>query len=96
VESVRSPYTRISTGDTYFDRSNYRYRIEGLGIELEAGNYWIGVRNDGGTGNGTNYWLTSDGGEDGFTSRTGMVSFNGGNTWREEGAAWHHAFRINP
>ena len=49
-------------------------------------------RNPDGGGAGTNYWMTSDGGEG--TDRTPWFSLDGGNTWQDEGPNEHHAFTI--
>ncbi len=95
VESVTTDFTRIDTGDVYFGRRDYEYWVEGLEIDLEPGTFWIGLRNPGGGGAGTNYWLTSDGGLDGPGSDTGWFSLDGGNTWSPEGDTWLHAFILH-
>ena len=82
---VPDPPGRIVGGEIEFD-----------GIEFDSGKYWVGVRNPNGGGQGTNYWLTSDGGPDGRTSKTGAFSLDGGQTWLEEGPDWHHAFALTP
>ena len=93
---VERGFTKIDTGVDYFgSRHSYEYWIEDVNIDLVAGNYWLGVRNAGGGGRGTNYWMTSDGGVDGPTSDTGWFSLNRGETFMPEGAGWHHAFTIN-
>ena len=92
VESVTTDFTRIDTGDVYFGRRDYEYWVEGLEIDLEPGTFWIGLRNPGGGGAGTNYWLTSDGGLDGPGSDTGWFSLDAGRTWSPEGDGWHRAF----
>ena len=47
-ESVTTGFTRIDTGDMYFGLHDYEYRVESLGIEVEPGRHWIGLRNPGG------------------------------------------------
>jgi V8-like Glu-specific endopeptidase len=89
-------FTRMATGDSYFGRADYDYWVEGMNINLGAGVYWIGLRNQLGGGAGTNYWMTSDGGADGAGSSTGFFSLDAGATWAAEGDTWHHAFEINP
>ena len=87
-------FTSMDTGDDYFGRDDFDYWIEGIDITLGPGTYWVSVRNEGGGGAGTNYWMTSDGGEDGVTSGTGWFSLDSGNTWAPEGDTWHHAFVV--
>jgi hypothetical protein len=94
IVHVTDAFTRMPTGDEYFGRDAYEYRIEGLSIELGPGTYWIGLRNPDGDGAGTNYWLTSDGGPDGKNSSPGYFSLDGGITWSTGGVGWHHAFEI--
>jgi len=94
VATHTGEFDRRDTGDEYFGRRDYEYTIEGMDIFLDAGTYWVGIRNDLGGGAGTNYWMTSDGGPDGKDSSTGYISLDGGNSWVEEGAGWHHAFAI--
>jgi hypothetical protein len=96
VDSVQTSYTRMATGDQYFGRDDYDYWVEAVGIDLDPGTYWVGIRNEGGGGAGTNYWMTSDGGFDGAGSDTGWFSLDGGNVWSPEGPTWHHAFEILP
>ena len=86
----------MDTGDDYGGRDDYDYWIEGLSIDLPLGTSWIGIRNAGGGGARTNYWMTSDGGFDGPGSDTGWFSLDGGNTFNPEGAGWHHAFEVVP
>jgi hypothetical protein len=94
VASHTGEFTSMDTGDDYFGRSDFDYWIEGIDIGLGAGTYWFGIRNQGGGGAGTNYWMTSDGGADGPGSSTGYFSLDGGGTWQAEGDTWHHAFVI--
>ena len=96
LHSVRTGFSRMSTGDVYFGRAAYDYWIEGLDLALHSGTYWIGFRSPKGDGSGTNYWMTSDGGPDGIETPTGWLSLNGGDSWAPEGAGWHHAFVVNP
>ena len=92
---VDSAYTRMATGDEYFGRADYDYWVEDLLIRLQdPARFWIGIRNPGGSGSGTNYWMTSDGGRDGRNSETGWFSLDGGETWAPGGANWHHAFEL--
>lgn len=85
---------KTDTGRTLFGRRLFEYwaEFEDDPVDLEAGTYWVGVRNSGGAGAGTNYWVTSDGGPDGSGSDSGWVSFDSGTTWNAAGAIWHHAF----
>ncbi len=85
---TRTPYE----GKCSFGRTCYTYWIEFEDVRLPAGTYWIGSRNPEGAGVGTNYWLTSDGGEG--TKRTGWFSLDAGETWLPEGEDWHHAFEV--
>lgn len=94
VAAHTGEFDKRDTGDEYFGRRDYEYTIEGMDIFLDAGAYWVGIRNALGGGAGTNYWTTSDGGPDGKDSSTGYFSLDAGNTWSEEGAGWHHAFAI--
>jgi len=96
VASRSGAYDRMATGRQVFDRDEYHYWIEFDGVALDAGTYWVGVRNPNGAGAGTNYWLTSDGGPDGMTSSTGFFSLDAGNTWQAEGDGWQHAFELTP
>lgn len=84
----------IRTDRGGYQRRLYTYDISVGGMNLVPGNYWIGFRNPYGSGSGTNYWTTSDGGPDGGGSNTGYFSLNGGTTWMPEGFGWQHAFRI--
>jgi hypothetical protein len=83
-----------TAGATYFGRAGYTYNINVGGMNLAPGNYWIGMRNPNGSGSGTNYWMTSDGGPDGAGTSFGYFSLDGGNSWMPEGSPYHHAFRI--
>jgi hypothetical protein len=90
-----STFTKMATGDSYFGRTDYEYWLEDFEpVELGGGTYWMGFRNPQGTGSGTNYWMTSDGGPDGMDSSPGWFSLDGARTWQAEGSAWHHAFVI--
>lgn len=82
-------------GETFFGRRAIRYDAMMFNNEivLGAGEFWLGVRHPTGSGEGTNYWLTSDGG-DHSDSSTGWFSLDAGNTWRPEGEIWHHTFLI--
>jgi len=94
VASHRGEYTAMFLDMQYFGRDDYDYWIEGIDISLDAGTYWATIRNEAGAGSGTNYWMTSDGGADGPGSSTGFFSLDGGGSWAEEGAGWHHAFQV--
>jgi hypothetical protein len=96
IHSSTTNFTKMATGASYFGRLDYEYWLEEISVQLGAGRYWIGTRNPGATGAGTNYWMTSDGGPDGMGTSTGYFSLNGGNTWTHEGDGWHHAFVITP
>jgi hypothetical protein len=96
LDSVTTEYTKMATGDIYFGRPDFDYWVEGVSIDLPTGTSWVGLRNPGGGGAGTNYWMTSDGGFDGAGSSTGYFSLDGGNTFAPEGATWHHAFELIP
>ena len=77
-----------------FGRDTYKYWIEFEDVPLEAGRYWVGVRNPNGGGQGTNYWLTSHGGPDGAGTETAWFSLDAGGSWIAAGAGWQHAFQI--
>ena len=94
VASHQGEFTKMDTGDDYFGRDDYDYWIEGIDIILDAGTYWMTIRNPNGGGAGTNYWMTSDGGADGPGSDTGWFSLDGGGSWSAEGDGWHHAFVV--
>jgi hypothetical protein len=94
VATHSGEFTSMDTGDDYFGRSDFDYWIEGIDINLGAGTYWFGFRNQGGGGAGTNYWMTSDGGPDGAGTSNGYFSLDGGNTWSEELPEWQHAFVV--
>jgi len=87
------PFTKTA-GASYFGRAGFTYNINVGGMNLAPGNYWIGMRNSGGSGSGTNYWMLSDAGPDGAGTSHGYFSLDGGNTWMPEGSGYHHAFRI--
>ncbi len=80
---------RTFSGDVIFGRDVYEYRVVGLAIVLPQGTYWIGARDPGGNGEGSQWWATSDGGPDGgclpdHPSGTCMVYYvseDGGDTW---------------
>lgn len=84
VDEHIGPFERMDTGTDYFGRSNYDYWIDGVSIELVAGDYYFGFRNPKGDGTGTNYWLTSDGGRDGRDSGPTWFSLDAGETWEED------------
>ncbi len=84
---------RVEKLNCYF-RCDYEYIVEDLGIGLKEGQYWLGIRNPRGTGSGTNYWMTSEGGRDGKGTSTGYFSINRAETWMDEGPGWQHAFEI--
>ena len=69
------------------------YRVFFEDLPLGPGKYYIGARNPGGHGEGTNYWLTSNGGQG--TEETGWTSADAGKTW-EQGKEeyWHFAFEL--
>ena len=87
-------FRKMATGDEYLGRADFDYWCEDMSIQLGAGAYWLGLRNPGGAGSGTDYWMTSDAGPDGVGSSTGFFSLDAGNTWAPEGDSWHHAFEI--
>jgi hypothetical protein len=89
-------FLRRDLGTSYFGRQDYEYTMPEVNVTLAAGTYWIGLRNPGGGGAGTNYWMTSDGGPNGLGSSTGYFSLDAGTTWQPEGAGWQHAFRLDP
>jgi hypothetical protein len=90
-----STFTKMATGDSYFGRTDYEYWLEDFEpVELGGGTYWMGFRNPNGTGSGTNYWMTSDGGPDGMDSSPGYFSLDRAVTWQNGGGNWHHAFVI--
>jgi hypothetical protein len=94
LREVVGGFARLATGDQYFGMSSYEYVVDGLEIDLCPGTYWIGLRNHQGSGSGTNYWLSSDGGLDGPRSDTGWYSTDEGRNWIAEGDGWRHAFVI--
>ena len=89
-------FIRTATGDVYFGHAVYDYWVEAVGWDLPPGRSWIGFRNPQGSGSGTDYWLTSDGGADGAGSSTGYFSLNAGATWSASGERWHHVFELVP
>jgi len=86
------PVERMATGGQLFDRDVYEYWAFFAPIELGPRRYWVGHRDPLGAGAGTNYWVTSSGGE-GETS-PGCFSLDAGATWVTEGPDWDHAFKI--
>ena len=94
VATHTGEFTSMDTGDDYFGRDDFDYWIEGIDIRLDAGNYWFVIRNEGGGGAGTNYWMTSDVGDSGPGSDRGWFSLDSGGTWAPEGADWNHAFVV--
>ena len=89
-------FDKMATGRQLFGRNEFHYWIEFDGVALDAGSYFVQVRNPLGGGAGTNYWLTSDGGPDGMGTPDGVFSLDAGNTWTSEGAGWQHAFELTP
>jgi hypothetical protein len=83
---------RRDLGFQLFGRQVYAYSICFPSKKLLPGKYHIGHRWPNAGGAGTNYWLTSNGGEG--TARTGCFSLDSGTTWVDQGAGWHHAFTI--
>lgn len=79
--------TRVATGNQYFGRSEYFHFVEGLGLSLEPGVYWIGFRHPRAEGRGTCYWLEGPGGPDGGRTSGHHFSLDAGETWMVEG---HH------
>lgn len=88
------PIERMATGDELFGRAVYEYWAFFDPIKLPRGRYWIGHRDPGGQGVGTNYWLTSDGGPDGAGTAFGCFSLDAGQTWQTQGEGWQMAFKI--
>ncbi len=88
-------HTRVATGNMYFGRFAYKFFASGLSISLEAGRYWIGLRNPNASGTGTAYWLTSDGGPDGAGTESPWYSLDGGKTWVPGGGGEQNAFEVH-
>lgn len=96
IVAQRLGSTRIEDFDEeFFGRKAFRYTAQMFGDEivLDAGKYWVGVRHPTGGGTGSNYWLTTDGGDHGDSS-TGWLSLDAGDTWNPEGNDWHHGFLL--
>ena len=87
------PFVKMATGRQLFGRNEYQYWMDDLDVILDEGRYWVGFRNSGGGGAGTNYWNTSDGRPDG-PGTWGWFSLDAGNTWQPEGSGWDHGFEI--
>lgn len=89
IQSLTAPHARIPSGFRYFGRKHYYYRVAGIEIPLDQGTYWVGFRDPFGSGSGTNYWSSSDGGPDGGcppkypdgTCLRAQFSVDGGTTW---------------
>jgi hypothetical protein len=90
---VSTDYRR-EKAECYWGRCSYDYFVEDADIGLEAGRYWLGIRNPNGGGAGTNYWWTSAGDRDAEGTSTGYFSLDRAETWRDEGPRWQHAFEI--
>jgi hypothetical protein len=94
LNEVTGPFTRIALGQDYTGRSMFQYRIENLGIDVgSSSSRFIGFRNDEGSGDGTNYWMGSDGGIDGGNSGDPFFSDDDGDTWNRDSEI-QRAFRI--
>jgi RHS repeat-associated protein len=86
-------FTSTATGAIYFGRQEFVYCQQLLPpVQLPAGQFWIGLRQPGGAGTGTNYWLTSDGGPDGAGTSTAYFSLDAGVTFMPSTSEWHLAF----
>ncbi len=94
VATHTGAFTKMATGDEYFGRVDYDYGLDGIDICIGGATFWLTIRNPGGGGEGTNYWMTSDGGANGPGTDTGWFSLDAGETWAPEGDRWHHAFVI--
>jgi hypothetical protein len=87
------PVERSATGRQHFGRDEYEYWATFPEVILPPGRYWVGHRDAAGSGVGTNYWMTSDGGEGADT--IACFSLDAGATWNPEGGPeWDHAFKI--
>jgi len=99
--AFQAPHIRTASGKSYFGRPHYYYDVPGLDIRLGPGVYWIGPRDPFGSGSGSNYWSSSDGGRDGGcppehpggTCRRAQFSLNEGRTWGED--LYHRGFEIH-
>jgi hypothetical protein len=96
VAEATTGFTRIIKEARYFGRQSYEYRVEGLSFQLPEGRYWLGIRNPGGSGSGTNYWLNAGQAPDGQGITQGQFSLDAGITWSVESSYDHHAFIVNP
>lgn len=93
------PYVRHDTGDIFGGRRDFEWKgdLSNDPINLAPGTYWIGHRDPGGSGGGSSWWMTSDGGPDGGpngTSQTGYLSIDSGNTWEPLESRFHFAFEL--
>ena len=88
IEFERTPFDHYRCGG--FGPECFIYEVEfgDDGFDLDAGHYWIGLRNPNGGGSGTNYWATSTGGPDGSGTSTAYFSLNSGETWTDEPPTW--------
>ena len=100
---IRSgPHERIATGEMPFGRDGYDYRVRELRILLPPGAYWIGVRDAGGSGQGTSAIASSDGGSDGGCSpdypegscTSNYFSTDSGHSWQPSPEFEHFAFLL--
>ncbi len=98
------PDTRTPTGNSYFGRLHYIYRVSGLAIHLDPGTYLIGARDPFASGEGSNYLGSSFGGPDGGcppefpdgSCYVGWVSLDSGATWQREGRdRGHYGFEVH-
>lgn len=102
--SAIGPDTRTPTGNSYFGRLHYIYRVSGLQIRLDPGTYLIGARDPFATGEGSNYLGSSFGGPDGGcppefpdgSCYVGWFSLDAGVTWRRDGRdRGHYGFEVH-
>lgn len=92
THEITGDYVHVATGETYYGRAEYQYWLEDLDLQLDEGEYWLGLRNPDGAGSGTNYWLCSCTPQ-GQQSSTGYFALDGV-SWTTEGAGWHHGFQL--
>lgn len=102
--SAIGPDTRTPTGNSYFGRAHYIYRVSGLQIRLDPGTYLIGARDPFAAGEGSNYLGSSYGGPDGGcppefpdgSCYVGWISLDAGLTWQREGRdRGHYGFEVH-
>lgn len=79
-------------GYQLFTRDVYIYWIEFDAVTLGPGKYHIGSRWPNASGNGTSYWLTSNGGEG--TDATDCFSLDAGASWADQGPDWHMSYEL--